>query len=504
METQKLFQKQGSEVENTFQKKITLNDDEEHHENNENQPEEPRIQELDSPKVDGSPVSDTAAAGISYKVSFSLSVMNHMIYDLFRKTCKANDFILVEEDMHQGTAIRDTSDSWSRIFRCLEFRKSRHPYVVVRINVYTNTVKCAKTVVVRGICGKVNILKKFVNDFKTKVQNAEKTSLGYAFSHAKMANSSFFSDISMHEHFTNRLPTNGTHRDRFPPTPPSIKEEEEEGSHMKTNLESYSIYHFNKILSSDAYSLGKKVSDFLRDFTLNHRNVEESAELLPQPIESIVQMTNETVDTLFFEFNYGKAETRKIMPYCRFAVEKYLFEKLYECIFPMYLLKNREMIEDFRAMKEKLSTSTLQRVLTSLDIPKKFWLFTEARGSDLLSMPLKEIPDMAMPYASAIIELDKMEKLRNPREKLNCLLMLQSLMRSSVVDYYKGKEELASMDDELPIVIFIVLCSDNHNLPADLNLIEDYISFENDFDHEQRLLTNIKVSVQYIAKEWKI
>lgn len=65
----------------------------------------------------------------------------------------------------------------------------------------------------------------------------------------------------------------------------NCREEDEEGSQVKSNLESYSIYHFNKILSSDAYTLGKKVSDFIKDFLMNYRNVEESSELLPQPVQ---------------------------------------------------------------------------------------------------------------------------------------------------------------------------------------------------------------------------
>jgi hypothetical protein len=53
-------------------------------------------------------------------------------------------------------------------------------------------------------------------------------------------------------------------------------------------------------------------------------------------------MINEVVDTLFSEFNYGKSETRRMMPFCRFSVEKYVFEKLYSRLFNMYKKKHKE------------------------------------------------------------------------------------------------------------------------------------------------------------------
>lgn len=45
-------------------------------------------------------------------------------------------------------------------------------------------------------------------------------------------------------------------------------------------------------------------------------------------MESIVSLINQTVDTLFCEFNYGKLETLKMMPYCRSSVEKFIFDKV--------------------------------------------------------------------------------------------------------------------------------------------------------------------------------
>ena len=53
---------------------------------------------------------------------------------------------------------------------------------------------------------------------------------------------------------------------------------------LPSTLESYSFYYFHKILTSESYNLGKRVSDFINDFLHNYRSIKESADLLPQPV----------------------------------------------------------------------------------------------------------------------------------------------------------------------------------------------------------------------------
>ena len=61
------------------------------------------------------------------------------------------------------------------------------------------------------------------------------------------------------------------------------------------------------------------------------------------------------------------------------------------------------------------------------------------------------------PYNHAIRELEKISYCESPREKLKCIMMMKSMMKASVIDFHSAKEELASMDDELPIIIYIIL-----------------------------------------------
>jgi hypothetical protein len=51
-------------------------------------------------------------------------------------------------------------------------------------------------------------------------------------------------------------------------------------------------------------------------------------------------LVNETVYALNSEYNLGKDTAKSMMPYCRPAVEKYVFGKLYDQLFSMYRVKN--------------------------------------------------------------------------------------------------------------------------------------------------------------------
>lgn len=52
-----------------------------------------------------------------------------------------------------------------------------------------------------------------------------------------------------------------------------------------------------------------------------------------------VMMVNETVSSLFNDFNYGRNETKAVMPFCRISVEKYVFSKLNPRLQAMYDLR---------------------------------------------------------------------------------------------------------------------------------------------------------------------
>jgi hypothetical protein len=51
-------------------------------------------------------------------------------------------------------------------------------------------------------------------------------------------------------------------------------------------------------------------------------------------------VVNETVVCFESEYNLGKETGKDLLQYCRLAVERYFFSKLYDKIFAMYVIKN--------------------------------------------------------------------------------------------------------------------------------------------------------------------
>ena len=72
-----------------------------------------------------------------------------------------------------------------------------------------------------------------------------------------------------------------------------------------------------------------------------------------------------------------------------------------------------------------------------------------------------------------------------------------------ILEYTNGKYELDSMDDELPIIIFIATQVKVNNLFAELNIIDDYIkSILRDDLIQNKMVTNILSSLMFITKMW--
>lgn len=61
-------------------------------------------------------------------------------------------------------------------------------------------------------------------------------------------------------------------------------------------------------------------------------------------------------------------------------------------------------------------------------------------------------------FRRAIEELNHIDKVSNPRDKLRCIQHMLCQLKAAV--YESINEELVTMDDELPIIIYIVLMSE--------------------------------------------
>jgi hypothetical protein len=59
-------------------------------------------------------------------------------------------------------------------------------------------------------------------------------------------------------------------------------------------------------------------------------------------------------------------------------------------------------------------------------------------------------------------------------------------------------QEILSMDDELPIILYILLNFKAENLMSQLNMIDDWLSIEGELENEKRILMNYKVILNFL------
>jgi hypothetical protein len=74
-----------------------------------------------------------------------------------------------------------------------------------------------------------------------------------------------------------------------------------------------------------------------------------------------------------------------------------------------------------------------------------------------------------------------------------------------VVDHWKGKLELNTMDDVLPLSIYVMAMAELSHPASEFNMLDDYLRiYDKGYDLEKKLLTNFEVSIKYVNHEWEL
>lgn len=83
--------------------------------------------------------------------------------------------------------------------------------------------------------------------------------------------------------------------------------------------------------------------------------------------------------------------------------------------------------------------------------------------------------------------------------------MMRNLMKWEVYKFSKGKYEIVAMDDELPIVIFIVLCCNLPYLLKEFQMLSDFVRFDDYLQYDSMIITSLNGAVEFIKdeKSWK-
>lgn len=85
-----------------------------------------------------------------------------------------------------------------------------------------------------------------------------------------------------------------------------------------------------------------------------------------------MSLVHETVHAFNSDYNLGKESAKSLMTYCRPAVEKYIFSKLYDKLFAMYAIKNEDEDRLFTERSLLIRRMKPVEVMQYLGIREKF------------------------------------------------------------------------------------------------------------------------------------
>ncbi|CAG9331726.1 unnamed protein product [Blepharisma stoltei] len=376
------------------------------------------------------------------KIELPLQQSHASILNLLTKISSKKGFEVTERSPSAITAIHTPNNRFQKFLCCWWFKESSNEETsIVRILICMDERRNKRILVAKGMSGEEKPVSRLLNSIEKSIDKFLRTP----------------------------QKQNETYN--------KIEFDEEEESTMTCKNESSSYCLFHKILSSESYTLGKSLSQFIDSFKSQYRNPNESALLLPQPIESIKLQVEETVDSLFSHYNYGRSSTEKIMIYCRPSVEKYIYSKLMPHLLDIYNVKTEEFESKLQNTRRECEGVSDSSIMERLDIPTKL-----------------RMEDEKEPYSEAILLLNKLHHFGTPIEKLNCLLSIIESMKTEVVDYWKGEVEM-EYTDEIKVLKFLAIKSDSIDLMGQIHMLIDYVGTR--FDNEKRILLNFEEALRF-------
>ena len=101
--------------------------------------------------------------------------------------------------------------------------------------------------------------------------------------------------------------------------------------------------------------------------------------------------------------------------------------------------------------------------------------FTNDEIIDKIGIKKKFLGNEKQPFKCVIDIINKINFEKILKKKYEIMMQSSLELRNCVLEYTSCKYELDSMDDELPIIIYIATQLEINNLFAELYMVEDYI-----------------------------
>ena len=266
--------------------------------------------------------------------------------------------------------------------------------------------------------------------------------------------------------------------------------DDEETIVEKSNKKANQYYEIYKTLSNTEYDLGKSIMNFIENFKnkCNDITSPESEEKIEdintkQMMAEIVKMIELSTNTLNCNFNNINNYNSSFFTT---ASEQFIFNKIYQYLFNVYNKKYKNENEEYLSVKNEINKCmNIKEIVNNVGINEKY------KGND------------DYPYKNVIETINKISYEKYIKNKFKILTQSSLEMRSYILEYTTGKDELVSMDDELPIIIYISTQINVDNLFAELNMVDDYIKCTMRDDLVQnKMVTNLLSGLLFISKNW--
>ena len=250
-----------------------------------------------------------------------------------------------------------------------------------------------------------------------------------------------------------------------------------------TTMKYFEIF---KILSNPGYGLGKKIADFVEEFKKRYNPPIKNAESIDtrsimMKIIKLFEFETSNLNTSFNNQN-NEYDTNYIMV----ASEQYIFNKIYFLLFNIYCEKYKKQNEKIIKIQQEINNK-----YKTIEICNKLQVNSIYLGKE--QEPFKSVVN--------IIEQIQFEKFLH--KKFEILTQASLEIRKCILEYTDGRFELESMDDELPIIIFISTQLKVDNFIAELNMLDDYIKCSmRDNLVQNKMVTNLLSSLLYLTKSW--
>ena len=259
----------------------------------------------------------------------------------------------------------------------------------------------------------------------------------------------------------------------------------------KSNKKVNRYYEIYKILSNVEYELGRSINDFLENFKERYKDINKDNEMIEQIntkeiMSDIIKIIETTTNTL--NCNYNIDNINYDSNFYNSATEQFIFNKIYYYLYEIYNAKYKKCNDEFLLVKKDINEKLqINEILKSLNVNKKYI------SSDTSIIPFKSVIENANK-----IPLEKCLK-----KKFKILTQCSLEIRNCILEYTGGKYELESMDDELPIIIYLVTQINVDNLFAELNMVDDYFKCTmRDELIQNKMVTNLLSSLNYVSNKW--